>query len=163
MAEQEFRHIVRVASTDLNGNKHIGSALTKVKGISIMFATMVCRLSDVDKSKKAGVLTEEEVKKLDAVIENPAKFGAPSWMLNQRKDMSAGQDRHLIRGDLAFAQDNAIKMMRKIRTYRGVRHSMGLPVRGQRTRSNFRKNKGNVMGVQRKKVAAPAKSDDKKK
>jgi small subunit ribosomal protein S13 len=44
-------------------------------------------------------------------------------------------------------------MMKRIRSYKGVRHSLGLPVRGQRTRSNFRKNKGKVLGVKRKEGA----------
>jgi len=163
MAEQEYRHIVRVASTDIGGNKRLNSGLTKIKGIGLMYANMICVLAKIDKHKKVSVLTEDDVKKLDSVIDNPVKFGAPSWMFNQRKAMIDGEDKHLLRGDLAFTQDNAIKMMRKMRCYRGVRHSLGLPVRGQRTRSNFRKNKGNVMGVQRRKVAAPPKSDDKKK
>jgi small subunit ribosomal protein S13 len=47
--------------------------------------------------------------------------------------------------------------MKKIRSYKGVRHMLGQPVRGQKTKSNFRKNKGSAsLGVQRKKVAAPA-------
>ena len=54
---------------------------------------------------------------------------------------------------MSFTQDNDIKMLKKIKSYKGIRHSLGLPVRGQRTRSNFRKNKGKVMGVKRKEGA----------
>jgi small subunit ribosomal protein S13 len=49
-----------------------------------------------------------------------------------------------------FTKDNDIKLMRKIKSYKGTRHSAGQPVRGQRTKSNFRKSKGKVMGVKRK-------------
>ena len=52
--------------------------------------------------------------------------------------------------DLRFIQDNDIKMMKKIKSYKGIRHMFRLPVRGQCTRSNFRKNKGKGMGVKRK-------------
>ncbi len=84
------------------------------------------------------------------------KFGTPVWMLNRRKDLELGEDRHLITSDLTFTQDNDIKMLKKIRSYKGVRHILGQPVRGQRTKSNFRKNKGKVhLGV---KVRAGAKA-----
>ena len=54
--------------------------------------------------------------------------------------------------------------MKKIRSYKGVRHTFGLPVRGQSTKSNFRKNKGKgSLGVQRKKIAAPPKQEGKDK
>ena len=64
------------------------------------------------------------------------------------------QKTNFLQDDLSFAEENDIKMMKKIRSYRGVRHGMGLPVRGQRTKSNFRKNKGKVsLGVIKKKEA----------
>ena len=56
---------------------------------------------------------------------------------------------------LSFTQDNDIKMMKKIKSYKGVRHILGQPVRGQRTKSNFRKNKGKVLGVKRKEGTKP--------
>ena len=58
---------------------------------------------------------------------------------------------------MAFTQDNDIKMMKKMRSYKGIRHSLGLPVRGQRTKSNFRKNKGKVLGVRKKEGAKAGK------
>jgi small subunit ribosomal protein S13 len=65
---------------------------------------------------------------------------------------------HIITTDLAFIKDNDIKMMKKIRCYRGVRHIRGLPVRGQNTRSKFRKNKGKAMGVKRRAGAKTGRS-----
>ena len=79
-------------------------------------------------------------------------------MLNRRKNYDDGKDYHIIGGNLSFAEDNDLKRMKKTRSYKGVRHGLGLPVRGQKTRSNFRKNKGKVsLGVIRKKE--PPKSD----
>ena len=97
-------------------------------------------------------MSEAETKRIEEVIVNPLKFGIPSWMLNRRKDMETGEDRHLVVNDLIFTQETDVKMMKKMRTYKGVRHMLGGPVRGQRTRSNFRKNKGKVMGVKKSKV-----------
>ena len=150
MAEKEFKHLVRVASTDLDGNKQIVIALRKIKGINFQFANAACAMANVDRTKKTGYLLDDEIKRLDEVIKNPVKHGAPVWMLNRRKDYEDNSDNHLLLSDLDFTKDNDIKRMKKIKCYRGMRHAFGLPVRGQRTKSNFRKSKGKVMGVKRK-------------
>lgn len=150
MEEQEFKHIVRIVNTDIDGNKKIIDSLRKIYGVSFMFANMICNIAKVDKNKKSGTLEDKEIEKLEDVISNPLKYGAPVWMLNRRKDMETGEDRHLTSADLKFFNDNDIKMMKKIRSYKGVRHMEGLPVRGQKTKSKFRKNKGKVMGVKRR-------------
>ncbi len=152
MAEQnpEFRYLVRVANTDLDGNKSILQGLRKIKGISFMFANAVCHAAKVDAQQKAGYAKEGEIKKIEAVLENPSKFDIPSWFFNRRKDVETGADKHVLSGDLKFNTENDIKQMKKIRSYKGMRHAYGLPVRGQRTKSNFRKNKGNVLGVKRR-------------
>lgn len=157
-ADENFKYFIRVANTDLNGSKQIMYALRKIKGVGYMFSNIVCTLAGVDKSTKSGTLTDEQIKKLDDVINNPSRFNIPSWMFNRRKDYDDGKDYHLITGNLSFAQDNDIKKMKKTRSYKGIRHGMGLPVRGQRTKSNFRKNKGKVsLGVKKRADAKPGK------
>lgn len=156
MEEKGFRHIVRVVNTDLDGNKTIIRALRKIKGINFMFANMVCNVSGVEKNKKTGNLTEEEVKKIENIIINPLDSGAPVWIVNRKKDPEDGKNKHLTGTDLKLSIENDIKFMKKIKSYKGVRHSIGQPVRGQRTKSNFRKNKGKVMGVSKKKTAPAA-------
>lgn len=152
MEQKDFKHIVRVVNTDIDGNKSIESALRKIKGVNFMFANMACSLAGVDNKKKTGYLLDEEIKKLDEVIKNPAKYNAPSWMFNREKDYEDGSDKHILTSDIHFIQDNDIKRLKKIKSYRGMRHAYGLPTRGQRTKANFRRNKGKVMGVKRKKV-----------
>lgn len=153
--EQELKYFVRIANTDLNGNTQIGHALTKIKGVSYMLSNAVLNAAGIERLKKAGYLTEQETSKIDEIIKEPAKFGIPAWLFNRRKDPEEGTDKHLVSTTLSFTQDNDIKMMKKIRSYKGVRHILGLPVRGQRTRSNFRKNKGKVLGVKRKEGTKP--------
>ena len=145
----EFRHLVRIANTDVKGEKSILYALQKIKGIGVMYGNMVCINAGVDKTKKAGELTDAEIKALEHSIANPK---APEWMLNRRKDMETGEDKHLIGSDLIFTIDGDIKEMKKMRSYKGVRHMYRLPLRGQRTKSNFRRNKGKVQSVKRKKA-----------
>ncbi len=143
MAENaDFRHIVRIANTDLAGEKKIVDALRKIKGVSFMFASAVCTAAGVDKNGRMGDIKDADIKKLQAVLEQPVSAGIPAWMLNRRKDYETGANKHLVVNDLSFTHDNDLKRLKKIRSYRGVRHQHGLPVRGQRTRSNFRKNKG---------------------
>ncbi|MDD5650977.1 MAG: 30S ribosomal protein S13, partial [Candidatus Nanoarchaeia archaeon] len=74
---------------------------------------------------------------------------------NRRKDPETGEDQHVISTDLKMKKDFDIKMMRKMKSYKGMRHSFGLPVRGQRTRAHFRHGKS--LGVAKKKVAPAAK------
>ena len=157
--EENFKYFIRVSNTDLKGSQQIISALRKIKGVNYMFSNMICNIAGVNKVSKAGNLTDEQVKKIDEIISNPSSYKAPSWMLNRRKNFEDGKDYHIIGGNLSFAEENDIKRMKKIRSYKGIRHGMGQPVRGQRTKSNFRKNKGKVsLGVMKKKQE-PAKEN----
>ena len=144
--KDNFKYIVRVANTDLDGNKKIGFALRKVKGVNYSIANAVCRIANIDHGKKTGYLSDAEIAKLSGVISDPVKAGMPVWMFNRRKDPETGKDSHLILGDLQFAKENDIKMMQKMKSYRGSRHATGLPSRGQRTKSNFRKSKSRGKG-----------------
>ncbi|MEM4259929.1 MAG: 30S ribosomal protein S13 [Candidatus Woesearchaeota archaeon] len=161
---QEFRHIVRIANTDLDGRKQILYSLRKIKGVNYMFANFSCYKANVDTHKKTGELSDDEIKRLDDVITRSSKYNIPSWLSNRRKDPETGLNMHLLSGDLKFAVENDIKMMKKVRSYKGMRHAWGQPVRGQRTKSNFRKNKGKVsLGVIKKKSAPAEESKDKGK
>jgi len=148
--KQELKYFVRVSNTDLDGNEAISNALTKVKGISFMFSNAICNIAGIEKTKKTGYLTDVESTKIDEIIKEPSKFKVPSWLFNRKRDPESGMDIHLVGSTLSFIQDNDQKMMKKIKSYKGIRHMLGLPVRGQRTKSNFRKNKGKVLGVKRK-------------
>ncbi len=149
--QKDFKHFVRIANTDLNGAKHVISSLRQIKGVSFMFSNLICHLAKIDRQKRTGDMNEDEIKRINDVITDPLKFGTPSWMLNRRKDLETGEDKHLISVDLTFTKDNDIKMMKKIKSYKGVRHILNQPVRGQKTKSNFRENKGKVhLGVKKK-------------
>ncbi|MEA3430034.1 MAG: 30S ribosomal protein S13 [Nanoarchaeota archaeon] len=151
MAEIEFQHIVRVRNTDLNGNLNIVNALRKIRGVSFMFANMACVLTNLDKSKQTGILSADEIKKLEDFFLDPVKFGAPEWALNRRKDPYDGKSSQLLSTDIRFVTDNDIKRLKMIKCYRGTRHMSGLPSRGQKTKSNFRRHKGKSVGVKKKK------------
>ncbi len=151
--KESLRHFVRVANTDIPGAKNIVVGLRKVKGINMMFANAVCKVAGLDVMIKTGTLTDKQIETVNAVVKDPAKHGIPGWMFNRRKDYTDGTDKHLVVSDLQFTKENDIKLLRKIKCYKGVRHSLGLPVRGQNTRSNFRKNKTkgkSSLGVKRK-------------
>lgn len=153
----DFKHLVRIADTDLDGKKAIVYALKEIRGVGVPLAHAVCEVLNMDGLAKIGNASDSDIKKIDEAVRNPTKHGIPTWMLNRRKDMESGADRHIITNELIFVKENDIKFLRRIKCYRGVRHSQGAPVRGQRTRSHFRKNKGKVMGVSSK--AAPKKEE----
>lgn len=144
---QDFKYIVRIADTDLNGEKKVVHALTAIKGINFRLSTVIADLAGVNRCEKMGNLPDDKIEKIKEVISNLNKY-VPSWMVNRRKDFYTGNDIHLIGADIDFAKREDINRLRKIRTYRGIRHELGLPVRGQRTRSNGRK--GLALGVSRK-------------
>ncbi len=123
--EDEFKHLVRISRKDVNGNKTIEHALTEIKGVGISLSKTICRVLDLDLDAKIGYIADEDVLKIEEILEDPHKFGIPSWMLNRREDYE----------------------MKKTRSYKGRRHEVGLPVRGQRTKSTFRKSSS--VGVKR--------------
>ncbi len=138
---QELNEIVRIGNVDIDGRKRLVYGLSKIKGVKYSFAHMICHLLGLEKNKRIGELTEEEVSKIEDFLKNPIKYNAPAWMLNHRKDRITGEDLHKISNDLDFTIQQNINIMKKIKSYRGVRHSRNLTVRGQRTKSNFRRSK----------------------
>lgn len=151
--QQEIRQLVRLLNADVPGDIKIFNSLLRITGVSFTMAHAVCQVLNLDRERKIGSFSEEEIQKIIDAVKNPAKYGIPSWILNRRKASETGEDLHLLTSDLKLAVEFDIKKMKKIKTYKGVRHSMGQPVRGQRTRSHFRKAKGKT-GGSRTKVAA---------
>ncbi len=144
----ELRGIVRIAGVDMKGEKKLYVSLQKIKGVGPSMANAVCKISNISRNRKVGTLTDDEVKKLESIL-NSIKEYVPTWMLNRRADPETGENIHLITSNLKFTHEQDIKKMIERRTYKGIRHALGLPVRGQRTRSSFRK--GRSVGVVRKK------------
>ncbi len=149
---QETRRIVRLMTTDIDGNLVIVRALRRVKGVSFMMASSICTKMNIDPRRKLGDFNDEEVKRIESFIRTPE---LPEWMLNRRKDPETGETRHLTMSDLDLRKREDINTMRRIRCYKGIRHELGQPVRGQRTRSSFRTSKS--VGVSKKKVQQAAK------
>ena len=145
--EKEIKGIVRLFGTDLNGHKKVVDALRSIKGVSFTFAKAVLKRSGVE-NVEIGTLPDSDVKKLEDVIRNPGNYGIPDYLLNRRKDPVTGENYHLVASDLHMKVREDINRLKKLGNYRGIRHRRGLPVRGQRTRSSFRKGKS--VGVSKK-------------
>jgi small subunit ribosomal protein S13 len=112
--------MVRIRGVDLPEEKKIVFALPKIFGIGLSLAQKICRETKIDPQKKVKELTPEEISKIDKFIETNYK----------------------VEGDLRREIRENIKRLIEIQCYRGIRHQKGLPVRGQRTRSNARTRKG---------------------
>ena len=150
----EFRHILRIIDTDVDGTLKAPLALRKIKGIGINLAYAILKKAGVDPDVRAGYLTEAEVEKIEEIMQNPAKFGLPDWLMNRRKDLESGESCHLISADLILRTKTDIAKMKEIRSWRGYRHSYGLKVRGQRTKTTGRS--GKALGVKKKAFIRPA-------
>ena len=139
--------VVRIISKDIEGGMKIYPGLKKIKGVSWSLSNAVCNTLKIDKNRKIGSLTNDEIKKISEFIKSPQ---VPTFIINRRHDFQTGKDKHLSGTDLELQTEFDIKRLKKIRSYRGIRHSAGLPTRGQRTRSNFRKNRRKGAGIKRK-------------
>ncbi len=152
--EPEIRHIVRIANTDLEGKRSVTYALTGIKGISRRLAKIISVNSGVDPCATIGYLKDPEIEKLQSSVDSITSI-IPPWMVNRQNEILSGEDRHLIGTDVLLGLNEDLNIMKKMRSYKGVRHERGLRVRGQRTRSTGRK--GRTVGVTRAMIAAKAK------
>ncbi|NLU09377.1 MAG: 30S ribosomal protein S13 [Tepidanaerobacter acetatoxydans] len=122
--------MARIAGVDLPREKRVEVALTYIYGIGNTKAKQILKEADVNLDTRVKDLTEREITKLRDIIEK----------------------RHKVEGDLRREVSLNIKRLTEIGCYRGIRHRRGLPVRGQRTRTNARTRKGpnKTVGAKRK-------------
>lgn len=121
--------MARIAGVDIPNNKRIEIALTYIYGIGRKSANDILAATGINPDTRAKDLTEEEIAKLRDVIENS----------------------YTVEGDLRREVSLNIKRMVEINCYRGIRHRKGLPVRGQRTKTNARTRKGPAKTIANKK------------
>ncbi len=162
MSSSEFRHVVRLGGRDLNGKKKVLAALADIKGIGFSTANAVLNKLNIDADVRLGSLSENDLNRIDDYVRNLQSKVEFPYLLNRRKDPSSGSNIHLIGSDLDFVVKDDIRREKEVMSWRGIRHSLGLKVRGQRTRTTGRK--GLTVGV-RKGVArsAQAPSEESKK
>jgi small subunit ribosomal protein S13 len=155
-----FRYIVRLAGSDLDGTRATALAITGVRGVGPRIAEVACRLAGVSPSEMIGNVPEAAVDGLELVLSDlPTKI--PSWMINHVSDPTTGETHHFFGADLDTTRRDDVNRMKMIRSYRGVRHERGQKVRGQRTRSNGRTGMAaGVMKKAAKEAAAAAGKDD---
>ena len=154
MSTQEFRHIVRIAGKDVAGTKKTTIGISQIKGIGHSFAKSLLDILKINPNSNVGFLTESQVEEIEKAMKNPASVNIPSWFLNRRKDIDSGTDLHLITSDIDFNVRNDIEREKGMNSWRGFRHTYGLKVRGQRTRTTGRK--GGAVGVRKGGKILPA-------
>jgi len=121
--------MARIAGVDIPNNKRVEIALTYIYGIGRKSANDILAQTGINPDTRAKDLTEDEIAKLRDVIEN----------------------NYTVEGDLRREVALNIKRMVEINCYRGIRHRKGLPVRGQRTKTNARTRKGPAKTIANKK------------
>ena len=124
--------MARINGVDIPDNKRIEISLTYIYGIGRSLSGRILKAAGVDLNKKAGALTVDEISKI-------------------REEISA--NKYLTEGDLRREVNMNIKSLMEMGCYRGLRHKKGLPVRGQRTKTNARTRKGPAKTIANKKMA----------
>lgn len=140
--------IVRIFSTDISGTKTCIVGLCKIKGIDSVFSHAILKTCSINPDKLVGRLSKEEIKKIEEVIKTPVKKGIPEYLINRRKTPEKNVNLHVVGSDLKLKTDFDIRRMRRIRSYKGLRHAWGLKVRGQKTKS-YRKGGAAVAGIKK--------------
>ena len=148
---KNFREKVffRKLRSQVDGNARVEHGLTQIRGIGRRFAQVITKVAGIDPNLRIGAISEKDLNRLEEIILNPIENGVPNWMVNRPKDLRTGEDLHIIGNKLEITVKRDIDRMKKIKSYKGVRHHLKLKVRGQRTRSTGRH--GLVIGVVRRK------------
>jgi small subunit ribosomal protein S13 len=120
----------RVIGIDIPDNKRLEVSLTYIYGIGRKLSNQIIDELGLNKDARAKTLNEDQIAQLNAIL----------------------QSKYVVEGDLRRQVQNNIKRMIGINCYRGMRHRLGLPVRGQRTRTNARTRKGKRKTVANKKI-----------
>ncbi len=144
----DFKYIVRIANTDMDGKYTVMAALDKIKGVGMRTGAIIADHAGVSRGLKIGTCTDEQVEALARSVEQIQTL-IPTWMLNRQKDVETGEDIHFLGNDLDLKFRDDLNRLKKIRSYRGIRHETKQKVRGQRSKSNGRT--GLTLGVTKKK------------
>lgn len=147
---EKFRQIIRIAGTNVDGAKKLAYALTEIKGVGIRLANVIVEKAGLDPDTRLGFLSDGEVENIESIVENPSKNDIPSWLLNRRRDRETGSDLHLVGSDIDLQVKSDIERMKNTKSWKGHRHSHGLKVRRQKTRTTGRTRK--AVGVKKKKI-----------
>lgn len=147
---KNFREKVffRKLRSQVDGNAKVEHGLTQIRGIGRRFAQAIIRVAVIDSNARIGALSEKDLNRIEEIIINPIENGVPNWMVNRPKDLRTGEDLHVLGNKLEITVKRDIDRMKKIKSYKGVRHHLKLKVRGQKTKSTGRH--GLVIGVMRR-------------
>ncbi|MBN2229542.1 MAG: 30S ribosomal protein S13 [Candidatus Thorarchaeota archaeon] len=147
---EDYKHIIRVGGSDIDGQESLIQGLTRIKGVGLRMSKVIIAQLKLNPNDRLGYINDATIDAIETILENPIAAGFPEWYVNRPRDRMSGRMLHLTGSDLDFAHRNDIDRLRRIKSWRGVRHSLGLKVRGQHTRTTGRG--GMAVGVSRKKV-----------
>lgn len=150
--EEKSEVLVRIFGYDIPGSKNIYVGLTRIKGVSWTISNAACLKLGYPRTKKIADLSNEDIVRIEEFLKS---LNVYPFLKNRRSDVETGETSHFYGTDLDMKREFDIKRLKEIKSYKGIRHSLGQPVRGQRTKSHFRKNRKVSGGI--KKVAAPKK------
>lgn len=148
---KNFREKVffRQLRSQVDGTAKVDHGLTEIRGIGRRLAQAIVRVAGINPNMRIGAIAEKDLNRIEEIILDPIGNGIPNWMVNRKRDLRTGEDLHIISNQLDISVKRDIDRMKRIKSYKGVRHHLRLKVRGQRTKSTGRH--GLVVGVIRRK------------
>ncbi|MGC8601067.1 MAG: 30S ribosomal protein S13 [Thermoprotei archaeon] len=150
MSETSFKHVVRMVGFDLPGDVKVPYAISRIRGVGLNLALALTKQLGIDPTLRLGEVEEEKLESLERVLRDKKHVALPIWFKNRRSDVLENEDMHLIGSDLLMGVRGDVELLKRIKCWRGVRHSLGLKVRGQRTRVTGRF--GRSVGVSKGKL-----------
>merc|ERR1711981_1487474 len=111
---EEFQHILRVQNTNIDGNVKVTHALCSIRGMGPRFTDLVLKKAEIDRSKRAGEITDEELERIQTTMLQPKNFKIPVWFLNRQRDFKDGKDGQLISNNLDNKLREDFDRMKKI-------------------------------------------------
>ncbi len=140
---EEF--LIRISGYDIPVTKNLYTGFTRIKGVSWVISRAICIKLGLDSARKISSLSKDEIANIENFLKN---MDINKYLMNRQSDLESGESKHYIGSGLDFKKDFDIRRMKKIKSYKGIRHTLNQPVRGQRTRAHFRKA-GKAMGVKK--------------
>jgi len=139
-----FQYIIRLLNTNIEGRRKVQFALTSIKGVGKRYAGLACKKADIDMSKRAGELSNEELERIVTIIQNPRTYKIPDWFLNRQKvgffaflcfgrinrpfarlfqqDIKDGKFSQVLSNGLENKLREDLERLKKIHAHRGLRH-----------------------------------------
>mgnify|MGYP002832447900 CR=1 FL=1 len=131
----EFKYIVRIMGRDLDGSRKVIQSLMDLNGVGYGISRAIVSTLGIDSGLRMGSLSDAQIQSVSELVAGFDQSGVPNWLFNRQKDSESGMSTHYVGPDLDLSLRTDLEREKFAGSWRGIRHSLGLRVRGQCTRT----------------------------